>query len=83
MFWQPWQGKIGFYKLFRLKPRLAVWAFDQFFRAAQGNCRNNKKQRQKTHSRFFGKLRDRAAPGTANHIGRFARAPGKIFCADD
>jgi len=62
---------------------LAVRAFDHFLFAANRNRRHEKKQRDKTHSRFFGELRERAATATANRFRSFLRTPGEEFCADD
>lgn len=66
-----------------MKPRLAVWAFNQFFLAANRNCRDDKKERQKIHPRFFGKRRDNVALATTNWRSRLRAAPSKVFCADD
>jgi hypothetical protein len=71
------------HKLFGLKPRFAVRAFDHFLFAADRNRRDEKKKRDEIHSRFFRKLCNRSALTATNHIVRLLRTPSNKFCADD
>ncbi len=66
-----------------MKPRFAIRTFNQSFFAAYRYDRNDKKQRDKIHPRFFGKLRECAAIATTNSFRCFRRTPSERFCADD
>lgn len=70
-------------KSFRPKSCFAIWAFDQFFLAADWNRRDDEKKRQEIHSRFFRELRNDIALRTANRCRRLFASPGEIFRADN
>lgn len=71
------------FQLNRLIPSLTIRAFDHFLLSADRDCRDDEEECDKTHSGFFGEVRNRSAFGAASHFLHFLRSPSDKFRADD